>query len=854
MEVVEFLSVFFACGAIGGSSDEPLPGDNLRKAFQDLADPAAGLAFDGEKKLLSLERVLLETLLPSIDPATAPIFFTKEQTFYKRLMRFITTNPLFGSWRRGEASLTTGLKRVDLTGLKTIGKEQSMSLEFAGVPVVGYRGDGKQFLGLMPFEAFVMLPKDGYPTPDIIAEYYASTRVARFPSPERLAWLASSGASEMLDILARFTGSRAFCAELLEEIREAGRPGTELLRPKSWAAIFNTGKRSGANIDSLGAAWNNYLAQAGDRTLVVVFLLLGFEEAVALLDAAVPIGTRAGRQIVILAREAILDHLSWLPWWWSRWTSRAGEPRLARGNNEQDLRDALLPAPMAEHLQGHEPIRHPALTPDLPPSLLISGREGTGKSTAVWNLCRERNVDLVIVVRAGLDEVSPVLGPVFSDLPRLGIRSVIYVIEDLHLDVERPVAATYLAHILRLALHANRTGTLAVNVLATCWSGETPRVRQTYRGLFANVGLLEVNLDAQPQEFASALIEHACRSFTVSLEDKTPAELAAVFQHHAATPYAIMLYFRDQRGKRIRTIDVGHAAFGAGWQYWRDQYIELGAQGRREEQALLVLIAILRHLRMQRITTRAVEAIFLGWKGQSASEFLLTLQNLKTRYWVREIEAALYADDQQLADQVFALTDEDYGRLLDEVAPTLVRFAASESDHEHFRMLRGLGHEYRKRWQFDQSREYLRAALALVEPLLPESGLLCATLHYELGITEVFRTDLPAAIAECRLALDGAMTHGAPQERLGLFEYQMGSLLMMTEQHDQAVEYLGRGRAHLTPKDLAFFSCCADLGIVLLRLGRREESLQVLTEIEQVEIPERDRKSVEGLRQALSET
>jgi len=853
MERLAFLANAFAAAAMGGPKDSRPSPLTLREGFPSLREADQLSAFDASRNVLVLKTGDLSRIFLELEDGSARAFFYEGHPFYDRVRRFITDNDNFRGWRQPGGDLFPRLHDVDKSSVRGLLGNGQETLPFYGVPVVGWRqGEGTIWLALMPFEAFVLLSKDGYPTPEAIAEYYAPTVVARFPVPDRLAWLAHSGASETLDILARFTGSRDFCAELFQEIREAGRPGSEVLQPKSFAAIFNTGRRSGKDIDGLCAAWSNYVAHAGDRTLVVVFLLLGFEEAVRLLDAAVPVGTRAGHRILILDREAVLDHLSWLPWWWSRWTSRAGEPRLARGKNDQDLRDALLPAPMAAHLRGHEPARHPALTPNLPPSFLISGREGTGKSTAVWEVCRERKVDLVIVVHAGLDEPSLVLGPLFADLPRLGLRSIIWVIEDLHLDVERSVASTYLAFLLRLALHANRSGMLVVNVLATCWSGESPRVRQTYRGLFANIGLIEVNLDPLPQEFAATLIEHACQSFDVTLKDKTPADLATVFQHHAATPYAIMLYFRDQQGKQLRGIDLSHAAFGAGWQYWRDQYLALEQEGRRQEQALLLLIAILRHLRMLRITTRAVEAIFLAWKGHSASDFLLALQHLKTRYWVRDIDGALSADDQQLADHVFAFSDEEYGRVLDELAPHLVGFAANESTHEHFRMLRGLGHEFKRRWQFDRSREYLRAALALVAPL-PQSGLLCATLHYELGTTELLRTDLQAAIRESQLAIKGATANDAPQERIGLFEYQLGSLLMITEQNSKAAEYLGRGRTHMTSRDFMFIACSADFGLVLLQLGRQDESRQILREIEQLEIPERNRRVVETLRQALNE-
>ena len=259
-----------------------------------------------------------------------------------------------------------------------------------------------EYLGLIPFEKFVTLAHGGYPTPEAIAENFAPSRPGRFPAPERVAWLASSGASETLDVLARFTGSREFCADVLRGIRTGGRPGAELLEPKSWAAIFHTGRRSATDIDAFWRAWEDSVAQAGDRTLVIVSLLLDFGDATALVDTAVPSAARGGRRIVILDREALLDHLSWLPWLWSRWSHQPGTPRIARVREQDEFRDAILPTPMAQHLDRMNPPRHPALSTNIPISFLLSGREGTGKSTAVWQLCQERGVDLVIAVRGML--------------------------------------------------------------------------------------------------------------------------------------------------------------------------------------------------------------------------------------------------------------------------------------------------------------------------------------------------------------------------------------------------------------------------------------------------------------------
>ena len=440
--------------------------------------------------------------------------------------------------------------------------------------------------------------------------------------------------------------------------------------------------------------------------------------------------------------------------------------------------------------------------------------------------------------------------PLLQDVSRLGLRKVVCVLEDLHLDVDRPISQTHLARLVRLAVQMNQTGIAAVQVIGTYWSGETHRVRRTYRTLCAGVGLEERNIDALPYEFAVQLVEQACKAFNVTLETSTE-QMASIFAKHAATPYAITLYLRDQAGKSISGINQDHPAFGAGWQYWRDQYIELIERGRRDEQRVLLLIRVLRDLRFDPLTSHLLESIFCRWTDQAPSAYLLAMQDLTSRYWLRERNGILYFDNQQVARSVFKLSTAEYALLLDELAPHVLGVTTGDAVHRQVELRRTFGRLYRGCERLTESKHYLAAALAQIEGA-PGNGELIATLHYDLSITSNFQGDLPGALNHCERAIAVArMRGGISSSRMGVFECQLGHLLQIGLRSEMAVEHYRRALELMRPVDFMYGNCAGNLAAMLVRLDRHEEAREVLRSLDGIDIPQRDEELIQELRAKL---
>ncbi|MDQ6891121.1 MAG: tetratricopeptide repeat protein [Acidobacteriota bacterium] len=676
-----------------------------------------------------------------------------------------------------------------------------------------------------------------------------------FPRVKPLSWLVATDAVRSLQRLSRDTQAFAsLCRDLLGELRT--KPSfVEGLAPGTWFSIFHAGGSDPASIQVFRATWEEGIMKVPACKTVLVCSALESDETLALVQAAVRETLGTGHKVLILDGENLLGHLSWYPWVWSRWLGQAGDPIIVRGADQARLRDALLPSSIAEHLGTTPPVRHPVLTPDLPESVIISGRKGAGKSTAVWMVCAERAYDIVILLRPGPigrppDGPSGLLAELLGDLPRLGLRRVACVIDDIHLEVGWPPAATLLGGIIRLADHA-RAGALAhVDVLGTYWSTEGAAVRSTYRALLAGARIPERNIDEISPEFLKNLIEQSLRAFSITLNRFTVDTLAFVFMKHSATPYAVTLFLLTHRDSTLSIVDLDSAIFREGSAYWQDQFSSLIEDGKREQVDLLLALASLREVMRYRVPLRLLRQVFCRWRSRSADVFQVAFLALRNKYWLREVDNLVYADDSQVADEIFGLGTEERGAIVAELGTHVTAVVSGESLRDRFTILRGLAHHEVRFWVFEQAWAHLRVALTLIKGL-PGAANRSANVLLELSQISLLRMNMDDAVKEVELALAVLTAIDAPAKRRAGFAYQLGALLMMQEANEAAIQHLRAAYESLPPDHVCYVPCRMNLATCHARMGDNDAARRLVQELAGLELSPRDAESVRHLRDAI---
>jgi hypothetical protein len=235
--------------------------------------------------------------------------------------------------------------------------------------------------------------------------------------------------------------------------------------------------------------------------------------------------TLSGVPIVILDRERLADELSHYPWLWSERFGKELGFHIIHGDDDDRLRDLLIGRSRVPELVADD-LQHPAVQLRSLRGARLVGRDGSGRTTALYFIARGYKTGLTVVVLNPLSEQERRL---VRDMVRdcaeevEGERSTKVILDDV-LAQEFSVAPyqTTLARLMSLRDVAD------VTLLVSYRRRDRSRVLETYAAMFSDLGLShEVDLDEPPVPFVRELVRRAMTKFDayVPESDGTPESM-----------------------------------------------------------------------------------------------------------------------------------------------------------------------------------------------------------------------------------------------------------------------------------------------------------------------------------------
>lgn len=286
---------------------------------------------------------------------------------------------------------------------------------------------------------------------------------------------------------------------------------------------------------------------------------------------AVPTPQQHLGRFLVLDQRRMLDWLGDRPWIWSRHQGRFAF-RACRVLDSVDLQDALLPSPLRRHVPVTDEVAR-ALPRIERQHVRITGRPGSGKSTAVYHLLRRDFADAMAIIAAPHLQASDadVIRALVQDAPSIGIPRVVLVIDDLQ---------RYTETAFQLLTWAFATD---VSILMTSWSAEEARVAQRFGPWLREEQ--HISIDAPDRAFIATLLTHCAKS----LPDDAVADikidaLAEIYARRESTPHGIITRF--VHGRLLDpTVDD---------QYWQRAYEAVARERAHDERHILIGLAFLR--------------------------------------------------------------------------------------------------------------------------------------------------------------------------------------------------------------------------------------------------------------------
>lgn len=376
----------------------------------------------------------------------------------------------------------------------------------------------------------------------------------------------------------------------------------------------------------------------GQSTTLVVAMNASASTVRAAVERAVATRLLPERVVAVpLGKEQLQHTILTYPWLWSKYVDLDKKLWIVH-NDDAQLRRALLREPLST-IAGVDFTRviHPRLQNLVLDErhIAITGRPGTGKSVALYQLARRMRDRLLVLIESGTTD--PEIARFVIEVIKLSAVPVTLVLDNLQRQADIPALQTMLGQVLdgveRHGLNSR------LELLTAHWNSHHEQICGQY-GSFLTTFARPIDLDSTDRKFLVdvALIVLRSRAEPNSLQkdERVATSVAENFERWDARPASVVACLLDGYEGMGATVESARS-------FWALRFRQLDWA----ERGVIQILAALRWYEVAVLAVAEVRELY-RLMDYPDERFDFTITRLIEKYWMRVERGAIECNDVQL--------------------------------------------------------------------------------------------------------------------------------------------------------------------------------------------------------------